>query len=72
MDIKIDADLVDIVSRGDLDEWQAMTVQTCRDAAYARTAVDEVKKKIAEFTSAQEQDWPSEKPIPIKLVRRDG
>lgn len=71
MDIKIDADLVDTVSRGELDEWQAMSVQTCRDAAFARAEVDDIKKKIEALRSDLENDpCPPTQTSPIHLIPR--
>ena len=71
MDIQIDSDLVISVERGELDEWQAMTVQTCRDAAYARSAVDELQKKMDDLSESDPLPSP-EKTSVVRLVSRGG
>lgn len=69
MDVQIDADLMMSVERGEMDEWQAMSVQTCRDAAYARARADEIQKKMDE--SEPKPDPPAKKSV-VRLVSRGG
>lgn len=70
MEVPIEKDLADAVERGDIDEWQAMTAQTCRDAAYARTKADELQKKMDELEKSSPPPEPKKKFI--NLVSRGG
>ena len=70
MDVQIDDDLVGAVNRGELDEWQAMTVQSCRASTLLQDMMGEVKKKLEELSQP-----PSESPrerSSIRLVSRGG
>ena len=70
MDVQLEADLVRSIELGEMDEWQAMTVQTCRDAAYARGEVEVIKKKLDELDRPQEPLPEPKKVSPVRIVPR--
>ena len=70
MDVQLEADLVRSIELGEIDEWQAMTVQTCRDAAYARGEVEGLKKKLEALERPPEPQPVQKKVSPVRIVPR--
>ena len=71
MDVQIDDDLVGAVNRGEIDEWQAMSVQSCRAATLLQDQFGEIKKKLDELTIPIPSESPPERSV-IHLVSRGG
>ena len=70
-EVPIEQDLVDCVERGEISAWQAMTAQSCRDAAFARAQCDVITKKVEELEeTSRVQPAPPKPECPIRLVTR--